>query len=210
MRAGGDDKAAARSKRHTKSRHHRSARQHSPQNLTPPPPPPPPPPPKKLPAPKTPSRLASLPHLGLAARDLRQLCEAVERVQVAKLRDLDRHRKLGAAEAADHLGVVDDAHKERARHLDHLFAQQRAAAALDDVEVGVDLVGAVDRDVELGLRVERRERDAELLGLLVRAHARRHGDDVLERAALEQRADAVDRKRGGRARAEADDLFDIV
>ena len=49
-------------------------------------------------------------------------------------------------------------------NLDDLLAEERAAAALDEVERRVDGVGAVDGDVQLGearlRRAERRQRDA--------------------------------------------------
>ena len=77
----------------------------------------------------------------------------------AERHHLDRQRK--PAEHRHPLGVVgDDDHAGRCRGND-LFAQQCAAAALDDGEVGGDLVGAVHREVELRRLVERRQRNAE-------------------------------------------------
>jgi hypothetical protein len=68
---------------------------------------------------------------------------------------------LAASQSLDKLGLVDDAHKLLGRHLDHLLAQQRAAAALDHIQLRVDLVGAVDRHVQRRLRVQRRQGDAQ-------------------------------------------------
>ena len=77
--------------------------------------------------------------------------------------DLDRQRK--AAENIDPFGVVGDHdHAIRGRRHD-LFPQQRAAAALDQIERGIDLVGAVDGEIEPVDLVERGQRNAALLGL---------------------------------------------
>ena len=67
--------------------------------------------------------------------------------------------------AATSFGLVDDDHQLVARLRDDLLAQVRTAAALDQVEVGRHLVGAVDRDVEARVVVERGQGDAEVAGL---------------------------------------------
>ena len=85
----------------------------------------------------------------------------------------------GSAASSAQLRLVDDHDELLGAHLHHLLAQQRAAAALDQVEVRVDLVRAVDGDVEAAELVERRQRDAELLGLLLGAHRRWDRHDVL-------------------------------
>jgi len=51
---------------------------------------------------------------------------------------------LRAAEALDKLRVVDDAHEELGRCCQHLLARLGAAAAFDQPQLGIDLVGAVD------------------------------------------------------------------
>ncbi len=56
--------------------------------------------------------------------------------------------------------IGDHNHPRRGRG-DDLLAQQRAAAALDQRQVGRDLVCAVDGQIELGRLVERRQRNAE-------------------------------------------------
>ena len=89
--------------------------------------------------------------------------------------------------------------------LDHLLAEESAAAALDKVEVGVDLVGTIDGDIELGVRVEGDEGDVEALGLLLGPDGGGDADDVLELAGLEELADALDGVVGGAAGAESDD-----
>jgi hypothetical protein len=71
-------------------------------------------------------------------------------------------RTLGPAQAGHQLGLVDDAHKLVRDQLDHLLAQQRAAPALDQVELRVDLVGAVDGQVQAGDGVQGGQGDAQL------------------------------------------------
>jgi hypothetical protein len=73
----------------------------------------------------------------------------------------------GSAASSAQLRLVDDHDELLGAHLHHLLAQQRAAAALDQVEVRVDLVGAVDGHVQVRVFVERGQRDAEPLGLIM-------------------------------------------
>ena len=89
--------------------------------------------------------------------------------------------------------------------LDHLLAEEGATAALDKVEVGIDLVGTVDGYVELGMGVEGDEGDVEALGLLLGPYGGGDADDVLELARLEQFADPLDGEVGSTARAQSDD-----
>ena len=60
--------------------------------------------------------------------------------------DLDRQRK--AAERSHPFGIVGDHDHAVRRRRDDLFAQQRAAAALDQVAARIDFVGAVDGQIE--------------------------------------------------------------
>ena len=85
---------------------------------------------------------------------------------------------------------------------DDLFAQQRAAAALDQVQVRVDLVGAVDGQVEFRRLVERRQRHAEFGAEAGRALGRRHADDL--HAGRDLVGQQPDELLGGRAGADAE------
>ena len=58
--------------------------------------------------------------------------------------------------------ITDHAPRRRG---DDLLAQQRAAAAFDQPELGIDFVRPVDRQIELRHVVERRERNAKRLRL---------------------------------------------
>ena len=89
--------------------------------------------------------------------------------------------------------------------LNHLLTEESAAATLDKVEVGVDLVGTIDGDIELGVRVEGDEGDVEALGLLLGPDGGGDANDVLELAGLEELADALDGVVGGTAGAKSDD-----
>ena len=95
--------------------------------------------------------------------------------------------------------VGDHHHAGRGRRHD-LFPQQRAAAALDQGEVGADLVGAVDGHVELGRLVERGQRHAEPLGIGAGRLRGRHADDV--EPAAHPLGQKLDEMPGGRAGAE--------
>ena len=113
------------------------------------------------------------------------------------------HREAGPERVAQ-LRLVDD-HDELVRDdLDHLLPQQGAAAALDQIQIGIDLVGTVDRDVEPRELVQRGQRNTQLLGLFFGSDRSRHGDDVLERAIFQEHPEPLDRERGRRARAQAD------
>ena len=57
-----------------------------------------------------------------------------------------------------HLDVVGDHDHAIGRRGDDLFTQQCAAAALDEIERGIDLVGAIDRQIEPVDVVERGQR----------------------------------------------------
>ena len=81
-----------------------------------------------------------------------------------------------------------------------LLLEQAGAAALDAVEVLVDLVGAVERHVQhrvLGQRVERDGRQPGFHNHLPRLIPRRHEADVRVRAALFDRLDHIDDGRAG-------------
>ncbi len=109
---------------------------------------------------------------------------------------LDRQREQ--AERRDQLALVGDHHHPVRRRGHDLLAQQRAAAALDHAQLIVDLVGAVDRQIELRRLVERGQRDAELLGLHPRGLRGRDADHVQAlRHLLAQRRDEAGRRRSG-------------
>ena len=76
----------------------------------------------------------------------------------AEVDDLDREREA-RPETVGALGSVDDDDLACARLRHQLLAQQRAAAALDQVEGRVDLVRTVDRDVDLPGHVAGEQRD---------------------------------------------------
>ena len=101
--------------------------------------------------------------------------------------DLDRHSEDGA-EGVDDLAGVDGDQHAAACHGDDLLAQECAAVALCEVELG--LTGEVG------------ERDAERLGLSVRLQRRGNADDA--QAFADAAADLFDDQSGGGAGAEAD------
>ena len=84
------------------------------------------------------------------------------------------------------------------------FVEERAAAAFDQVELRVELIGAVDGDVDLLDFVKIGERDAEFRGGFARVD--RGGDAADFQPGFDAIADELDGVGGGRAGAEADDL----
>ena len=112
--------------------------------------------------------------------------------------DLDRQRK--GAEARNELARIgDDDHPSRRRRHD-LLAQQRAAAALDQSQLGVDFVRAVHSQVEFRQFVERRYGDAETFCLRFRPL---RGCDAADlKSGCDLFAHAIDEMLGGRSGAQ--------
>ena len=133
-----------------------------------------------------------------AERDVAQLGLAEQRQRRGdpERQQLERHRWH---DRVDDLVARGDHDEAVGRRRDDLLARVRAAAALDEPEVGRDLIGAVDRDVEAGELLERLDHEPERacgdLG------GNRRGDAAQSQPALRQRRQQV---RDGRARAEAD------
>ena len=86
---------------------------------------------------------------------------------------------------------------------DDLFAQQRAAAALDEVQLRVHFVGAVDRQVDAGLRFQTGQRDAEATRFLRHSARGRNADNVVQLTRRQQLAEAADGQQRGAAFAQA-------
>ena len=78
--------------------------------------------------------------------------------------------------------------------------QKRAKA-----EQGIDLIGAVDREIDPRVGIESGERDPQGQSLLIGALGRRHADDVAELARGEEGPDLGDHEGGGGAGPEAED-----
>src|SRR3954452_18894197 len=114
--------------------------------------------------------------------------------------DLDWQRK--AAEPLDALRTVGDHDHAPARGGDDLFPQKRAAAALDDAQRTVDLIGAVDGQIEFGRFVQRSEPNALAFRLAPRRLGSRDADDV--KPAPHPLAHSHDEMRGRGAGSEAE------
>jgi hypothetical protein len=84
---------------------------------------------------------------------LRQSLDGAKSVQVAERSDLDRESE-GGSKALAKLGVVDDADELLGHNLDHLLTEQSATAALDQGQIRINSISAVDGDVQLALLVE--------------------------------------------------------
>src|SRR5579871_4511627 len=110
--------------------------------------------------------------------------------------DLDRDRGPGA-EPGDQLRVVDEDEHLLREPSEHLLPEQGPAAALGHGEVGIDLVGAVEHDIELVVLAEGPDREAE-------AHRELRGGeraaDAVEpplREPLREGPDRIRRRRAG-------------
>ena len=112
---------------------------------------------------------------------------------------LDRQRK--AAEHIDPFGLVRDHDHAIGGGRHDLFPEQRAAAALDEVERAVDLVGAVDGEIETVDLVQRRQPHAALFGLRAGRFRGRNAHHI--QAGADLFTEQIDEMLGGRAGAEA-------
>ena len=116
--------------------------------------------------------------------------------------DLDRDCP-GCTELVDELGIIDDDDQALAGLGDDLLAQMGAATAFDEIECGIDFIGAVDGDIDARMLGEGRQRDAEFDGGRFGGERGGHADDCAELAALERKGDAAGGEDGGAAAAEA-------
>ena len=123
--------------------------------------------------------------------------------------DLDRQREARRASSTSFERSAMTIIRGGGRRHD-LFAQQRAAAALDQRQIGIDLVGAVDGQIELRRLVERRQRHAEFQAKRRGALGGRHADDLQPALdALGQQPDELFRRRAG-ADAEPHAVLDMA
>src|SRR5439155_11847434 len=118
-----------------------------------------------------------------------------------KRQDLDRKR-APTAENLDQLVGGDQDHLPRGGRGDDPLSHERAAMALDEIQLAVDLVGAVDR--ERDVRLEADEVDAQLAGEARRLLGRGHAADP--EPAAHARPERADERAGGAAGAETDDV----
>ena len=116
----------------------------------------------------------------------------------AERNHFDRQRKT--AENFDPFGIVGD-HDHAIRGAGNdLLAQQRTAAALDDIERGIDFVGAVDGQVEPVDIVERGQRNAASHRIVAGRLRGRHAHDI--ESAAHPLTEQFDKMLRGRAGAE--------
>ena len=66
------------------------------------------------------------------------------------------------------LGVVDHDGQSSRGLGHHLLPEKRAPEALDEVQLGIDLIGAIDRQIEDGSLGQGGQRDAQVPGLASR------------------------------------------
>src|SRR5438552_14106917 len=103
------------------------------------------------------------------------------------------------------LGVIDNSDVTMAGLSDDLLAEHRPAAAFDEVQLGANLVGAIDGDVNLSGKIISQQGNAELLCRDGRRRRRWHSHDVVEQAVAQQVSKATCRVNRGAACAKSDD-----
>ena len=101
-----------------------------------------------------------------------------------KLDHLHPHGRPGP-QSRHHLAVVDHDRQPPRRLSHHLLPEKRTPEALDEVELGIDLIGAVDRQIEAWGFGQGGQRNAQFPGLRGRAERGRHSDDAMQLACLE-------------------------
>ena len=87
---------------------------------------------------------------------------------------------------------------------DYFFAEERAASALNKVQIWIDFVGAVDGDVEILGHGVVHQGNAGSLGELPGCLGSGKADDVLEDSVVDELGDTAGSEVGGRSGAESD------
>ena len=118
--------------------------------------------------------------------------------------DLHGHGRA-RAQPVDALALVGDDDQPARGRGDDLLPQQRPAQPLDQVQPRVDLVRAVNGDIDRRVVVEAAQGHAAALGFAGGHLGRGDADDALELPRGQQRAEATHGKDGRAARAQADD-----
>mmetsp|Transcript_110554 Transcript_110554/g.191615 ORF Transcript_110554/g.191615 Transcript_110554/m.191615 type:complete len:379 (+) Transcript_110554:873-2009(+) len=134
----------------------------------------------------------------------REACNDTHGVLMAEGSDLHRQRETRAQTLAE-LGFVDDADEFVAHNFHHLLPQQSTTTTLHQIPVGVHLVSAIDGNIDVGLLVQRAQRDAKCLSLLFSPNRSRDADDVLQLALLVQLADTLHSESSSGASSQTDD-----
>ena len=121
-----------------------------------------------------------------------------------ELQHLYRQRHL-RTERGRRLRVVDDDHLAPTRLSDHLLAQERATVALDQIQRGIDFIGAVDGEVDDRVLDQRDEWDPDLRRVVCTHVGGGDADDVAQAAVAQRRTDGPDRPDRGGPGAETHD-----
>mmetsp|Transcript_17823 Transcript_17823/g.30974 ORF Transcript_17823/g.30974 Transcript_17823/m.30974 type:complete len:236 (+) Transcript_17823:163-870(+) len=142
--------------------------------------------------------------LRITASQSRGILQSLEGKLPAKGSDFDRHGTRDT-QSRHELGIINNNDKFLGLDLDHLFAQQGATTSLDQVQVGINLIGTIDSDVQHWMRIEGDQRDLERLCLLLGSDRGRNRDDIFQFAGLELLAESFHGIVRSGSRTEADD-----
>ncbi|WVY95645.1 hypothetical protein V8G54_027796, partial [Vigna mungo] len=105
--------------------------------------------------------LPKSPKLGNTPSLLKQLAQPLSSELPTKPNNLNGHGQSTPPYIVHKLGLINNDNKLLARALHHLFPQEGATATLDEVEKGVNLVGAVNGQIDNRVGVEIGQGDPE-------------------------------------------------
>mmetsp|Transcript_25749 Transcript_25749/g.70800 ORF Transcript_25749/g.70800 Transcript_25749/m.70800 type:complete len:290 (+) Transcript_25749:52-921(+) len=112
-------------------------------------------------------------------------------VFVAERCDLNGNGESGSQSIAQ-LGFVDDDDEFVGHDFDHLLSKKSTASSLDKVQVGVNLVGSIDSNIQLRVGVEGDKRDIEAFGLFLGADRSGNADNIFQLSGFQELSDALD------------------
>jgi len=156
--------------------------------------------------------LPKSPKLGNTPSLLKQLAQPLRSELPTKPNNLNGHGQSTPPNIVHKLGLINNDNKLLARALHHLLPQEGATATLNEVEKWVNLVGAVDGQIDNRVGIEIGQGDPEGECLFVGYLGGGYSDDVFELALAEKLADSVDGVlgRGASAKAENHAGFDVL
>mmetsp|Transcript_2392 Transcript_2392/g.5367 ORF Transcript_2392/g.5367 Transcript_2392/m.5367 type:complete len:313 (-) Transcript_2392:12-950(-) len=132
-----------------------------------------------------------------------RIFQALQRVLVAKWCDFYRHGSAHT-QSGHQFGVVDNDNEFLGLHLYHFLSKQRSSAPFNQVEIIIHLIGAVDRDIQNWVSIQRNQWNIKRLCLFFRTDRGWNCDDVLEFTRLELLTQPLHRKVCSRSSSKTD------
>mmetsp|Transcript_14234 Transcript_14234/g.29724 ORF Transcript_14234/g.29724 Transcript_14234/m.29724 type:complete len:269 (+) Transcript_14234:1881-2687(+) len=125
-------------------------------------------------------------------------------VLVAERSDLNGDGESGSESVAQ-LGVVDDDDEFIGHDFDHLFSKKSTATSLDKVQVGVNLIGSINSNIQLGVRIEGDKGNVKAQSLFLGAFGCRDGNNISEFSRFQKVSHPFDGEVCGGTSSKADD-----